>query len=122
MQIIILLEKYGNNCNRLFQSLHYHAYAIHKKNIFINLSILGLTRFDGKLFNNIDYLRNFFLLIFSRLFIFSKNGNFTIGNKNNYIKFVKGWDFRVESLTKKYYPILKAVSYTHLTLPTIFRV
>ena len=109
MQIIILLEKYGNNCNRLFQSLHYHAYAIDKKHIFINFSILGLTRFDGKLFDLIDGVRNILLLILSKLFISSKNDYFAIGNKNNYIKFVKGWNFRVDYLTKKYRPILKDI-------------
>ena len=30
MKIIILIEKYGGFCNRLFQSLHYHAYSMDK--------------------------------------------------------------------------------------------
>ena len=34
MKIIILIEKYGNHCNRLFQSLHFHSLAIEKKKIY----------------------------------------------------------------------------------------
>ena len=104
MKIIIVLEKYGNHCNRLFQSLHFHSLAIEKNAKFINLSLIGNLKFDNKFFLLIDFASNSFLKLVSNIL--------TIWNKNNFIFFklrgyfeitiVKGWDFRREELTKKH--------------------
>ena len=67
MKIIVVLEKYGGYCNRFFQSLHYHAYAIENDIIFFNFSMVGLLRFDNSLFYFLDKINNFFLSILSKL-------------------------------------------------------
>jgi len=109
MRVIILIEKYGNHCNQLFQSLHFHAYCLERKAIFINLSLLGTLHFENKLFKLFASLNNFFLPYISKLIISNKKNEMLLGNRKNYIKFVKGWNFRVEPLTKKYYFPLKEI-------------
>ena len=54
MNIIIVIEKYGGYCNRLFQSLHYHAYAIEKEIKIFNPSMLGILKFDNSVFYFFD--------------------------------------------------------------------
>ena len=54
----VLIDKYGNHCNRLFQSLHYHARCLEDKSFFFNISLIGNLRFDNKLFNYFDYIKN----------------------------------------------------------------
>ena len=66
MKIIILIEKYGGFCNRLFQSTHYHAYAIHNGINFYNPTMVGLIQFDNFFSNIFDHINNFFLKIFSK--------------------------------------------------------
>ena len=104
MKIIIVIEKYGGFCNRLFQSLHYHAYSIEKGIKFFNPSMLGLLKFDNKFFYTFDRLNNFFLkCIFKFLkFIFRKNYVCFYLDKNNYIKIVGGWNFRKYKLIEKH--------------------
>ena len=99
MKIIILLEKYGGLCNRLFQSLHFHAYAIENKIVFLNPSLLGILRYDNFLFSFLDKFNNLFLKSLSILITF-------FFGKDNYIRFVKGWNFRVTKLTSKHRKIL----------------
>lgn len=105
MKVIVILEKYGGFCNRLFQSIHYHAYAIENQLIFINPSIMGILKFDNYLFFKIDKINNFFLSMVGKLlfFIFKKNDIYLFNVKNNYIRIVRGWNFRVNNLTKKHY-------------------
>ncbi len=111
MKIIIVLEKYGGFANRLFQSLHFHAFAIENKILFFNPSMLGLLRFDNRFFYFLDRLNNFFLKFVSKItFYLLKKNNYQIsfGNKS-YIRFVRGWDYRVNKLTEKYYEKLKLI-------------
>ncbi len=109
MKIVILIEKYGGFCNRLFQSLHYHAYSINQDEYFYNPTMIGLLKFDNFFSYFIDRINNFFLKIFSKfLNVFFKNNECCFYfNKNNYIKFVKGWDFRDYELTVQYHKKLK---------------
>ncbi len=111
MKIIIVLEKYGGFANRLFQSLHFHAFAIENKILFFNPSMLGLLRFDNRFFYFLDCLNNLFLKLFTKLiFYFLKKHNYQISfGKKSYIRFVRGWDFRVNKLTEKYYEKLKEI-------------
>ncbi len=104
MRILIIIEKYGGFCNRLFQSLHYHAYAIEKDMKFFNPSILGLLKFDNKFYYFLDRLNNIFLKIVSCTFkvFFKKKDICFYFNKNNYIRIVSGWHFRKYKLTIKY--------------------
>ena len=104
MKILIVIEKYGGFCNRLFQSLHYHAYAIEKDIKFFNPSLLGLLRFDNKFYYFLDRFNNIFLKLVSYTFnlFFKKKDICLYFNKNNYIRIVSGWDFRKYKLTIKY--------------------
>lgn len=111
MKIIIVLEKYGGFANRLFQSLHFHAFAIENEILFFNPSMLGLLKFDNRFFYFLDGLNNFFLKFVSKItFYLLKKNNYQIsfGNKS-YIRFVRGWDYRVNKLTEKYYEKLKLI-------------
>tara|TARA_B100000941_G_C28379456_1_gene486507 strand:+ start:69 stop:845 length:777 start_codon:yes stop_codon:yes gene_type:complete len=109
MKLIIIVEKYGGNCNRLFQSLHFHAYALKNKVIFFNPTLMGVLKFDNFFFKIFDYLNNFFLKILSRIILFFfKRGELSLYfGKNNYIKLVSGWNFRENNSTFEYHKILK---------------
>ena len=111
MKIIIVLEKYGGFANRLFQSLHYHAFAIEKKILFFNPSMLGILKFDNKFFYFLDNLNNLFLKLVAKVtfYLLKKNNNQISFGKKSYIRFVRGWDFRVTKLTQKYYEKLKEI-------------
>ena len=111
MKIIVVLEKYGGYCNRFFQSLHYHAYAIENDIIFFNFSMVGLLRFDNKFFYFWDKVNNFFLSIISKFikYLTAKDQICFYFNEKNYIKIVNGWDFRKNHLTKKYHKELKEI-------------
>ena len=111
MEIVILVDKYGNHCNRLFQSLHFHARCIEDKSIFFNISLIGNLRFDNKLFICFDYIKNILLKSINkilRIFFRKKIISFQIFKKFNF-KIVGGWEFRVEDLTNKYYVDLKEI-------------
>lgn len=111
MKIIVVLDNYGGNCNSLFQSLHYNAYAIENECVFFNPYLIGILRFDNiylKFFNKVN---NFYFKLISKiifLFVKRKTINIFFG-KENYIKFVRGWDFRVENLTEKHHEKLKKI-------------
>ena len=111
MKILIVLEKYGGFANRLFQSLHFHAFAIENKILFFNPSMLGLLRFDNRFFYFLYCLNNLFLKFLAKIaFFLLKNNNYQISfGKKSYIRFVRGWDFRVNKLTEKYYDKLKVI-------------
>jgi len=111
VKIIIILEKYGGYCNRLFQSVHYHAYSMEKGFKFFNPTMLGLLKFDNYFFYIFDRLNNYFLRIFykSIKILFRKNRIFLYFNKNNYIKIVEGWNFRRNDLTNKYHNQLNKI-------------
>ena len=111
MKILIVLEKYGGFANRLFQSLHFHAFAIENKILFFNPSMLGLLRFDNRFFYFLDGLNNLFLKFLAKIaFFLLKNNNYQISfGKKSYIRFVRGWDFRDNKLTEKYYDKLKVI-------------
>ena len=111
MKIIILLEKYGGFCNRLFQSLHYHAFTIEKGIKFFNPSMLGLLRFDNYFFYLLDNINNFLLKCISKFikFLFGKDEVCFCISKNIYIRFVSGWDYREYSLTAKHHEVLKKI-------------
>ena len=111
MKVIIILEKYGGYCNRLFQSLHYHAYSMEKGIKFFNPTMLGLLKFDNYFFYIFDKLNNYFLKILYKAIklIFRNNRICIYFNKQNYIKIVDGWNFRKYNLTNKYYKQLNQI-------------
>ena len=109
MRLIVIIDKYGGYCNRLFQSLHYHAFAMEEGAIFLNPSMLGILKFDNYFFYFFDKINNLFLKSFSRIikFVLGKEEFCFYYRKNNYIKIVKGWEFRKNNLTTKFYVDLK---------------
>jgi len=111
MRIIILIEKYGGYCNRLFQSLHYQAFAIENDIYFLNPSMLGLLKFNNSFYYFLDKVNNFFLSFLSRAirYFFGKNEVILQINSNNYIRIVNGWDFRENQLTEKHHEKLKQI-------------
>ena len=111
MKIIIILESYGGYCNRLFQSLHYHAYSMEEGYKFLNPSMFGLLKFENNFFCIFDKLNNYFLkILYIVLKLIFKNKNLCIYfNKNNFIKIVDGWNFRRYDLTIKYHQELKKI-------------
>ena len=111
MKIIIIIEKYGGFCNRFFQSLHYHAFSIENNIYFFNPSLLGLLKFDNSFYYFWDKVNNFCLSILARFikYLFGKDNICFYLNEDNYIKIVNGWNFRVNSLTKKHHNELKEI-------------
>ncbi len=111
MKVIIVIEKYGGFCNRLFQSLHYHAYALEKDIKILNPSMLGLLKFDNNLFYFFDRINNFILkcLIKSLKLFFGKDEVCFYMNETNFIKFVTGWNYRQYKLTAKHHEVLKNI-------------
>ena len=111
MKIIILIEKYGGFCNRLFQSLHYHAYSIENDIKFLILRYWVFLKFDNNFFYFFDNLNNLILITINKLIkLFIKKDKFCFYiNKNNYIKFVSGWNYRKNNLTTKHYKVLKHI-------------
>lgn len=111
MKIIIILEKYGGFCNRLFQSLHYHAYAIDKQLIFLNPSIIGILKFDNYFFNVFDKIKNYILKLISKIIsiLNTKDDIHILFGKENYIRIVRGWNFRDYDLTCKHHEKLKNI-------------
>ena len=111
MKIIILIEKYGNNCNRLFQSLHFHAKSIDEGSFFLNLSLLGILKYDNAIFRIFDLIKNLILNFTSKILkLFSKNKNYSIQLFGKItLKIVSGWDFRVNFLTNQYHEELSRI-------------
>jgi hypothetical protein len=109
--MILLVSSVGNHSNRLFQTIHFEAFA--KEN---NLTYLNLT------FNDISYLYNKKSITNNNLFVIPIKKILKITNIDVYdfnedlndkyspeylflkknIVLVGGWNFRVENLTLKY--------------------
>ena len=107
MKIIIILEECGGYCNRLFQSLHFHAYSLEKGIIFFNPSMIGLLKFDNSFFYFLDRFKNLLLKIFSKAIVFLlRNKEICFYFKDNYIKILKGWDYRNYKSTIKFHKTL----------------
>ena len=109
MRLILIVTKYGGFCNRLFQSLHFHAFAMEEGALFFNPSMIGILKYDNYFFYFFDRVNNLFLKSFSIIikFIFGKDEICFYFRKNNYIKIVKDWEFRKNNLTTKFYLDLK---------------
>ncbi len=96
MRIIIVLGKYGGFCNRLFQSLHFHAYALDNGIKIFNPTMLGLLKYDNNFFYFLDSLNNLLLGFLTKYvkFFYKKKEIYFYFNKNNFIKICEGWNFR----------------------------
>lgn len=101
--LFLLVDPYGDHCNRLFQSIHFHAYCLEHQLLFFNLGILGMLRQVPAAFL---FLRDSLLFLFqvlSRTPFFVRcirrlppSGSFSP------LICVGGWSFRCHELTQKY--------------------
>jgi len=109
--MFILIKRYGNHSNRLFQAIHLEAYCLEKSERFINLDFSDMASyyFDNyfKRLNHKILIR--LILKFCKkniieLVIDSQNENkMNISNfKAHLIKLVTGWGFFSHELTEKY--------------------
>ncbi len=71
--------------------------------------MLGILKYDNQVFYFLDNISNFFLKCICKTIklFFGKDELCFYLNKNNYIKFVKRWDYRKYKLTKKHHSILR---------------
>jgi len=107
--MIILVSTVGNHSNRLFQTIHFEAFA--KEN---HICYLNLTFKDMSYIYNRRKIKNIFLPVINRILKYTNIDicNFTEELNDNYspeynflkkrIVYVGGWNFRVENLTLKY--------------------
>ena len=109
-QAIILARRSGDHCNRLFQSLHYHAYCLEYGIYFWNPTLIGMLRrqalsleWVGDLINtSINYLFSRFEMFFGFSPILNAPRPSVI------LQMVGGWNFRCHHLTAKYRQELSA--------------
>lgn len=109
MKLLVLVSRSGDHCNRLFQSLHFHAYCLEHKIHFWNPTMLGLLHRSIPLPDQLgDVLNNYFLKIplnWSKRF-FPKLLSVDPGNISSPIGLVAGWQYRSLALTQKYHSTL----------------
>jgi hypothetical protein len=109
--MIILVSPSGNHSNRLFQTIHFEAFAKEFKLNYINISFNDIAHiFDGrftlfekygsKLLKILIRLFNIKAFDFNEAFIEQCAGNYQFLKKN--VVFVEGWGFRCDELTNKY--------------------
>ena len=109
-QMIILAHRSGDHCNRLFQSLHYHAYCLEHGIYFWNPTLIGMLRrqavsmeWIGDLINRSI---NHVLRRFEKIFGFSPI--LDAPRTSTPLQMVGGWNYRCHHLTEKYRQQLSA--------------
>lgn len=108
--MVIVIKKYGNHSNRLFQSINIEAFCLENKIRFYNPSLSDMFRYYGIKHNLLHRM----LLLFSRLLVVMKLkesiefGDFTKIKQyindilNQKLLLVHGWCFSIPELNKKY--------------------
>lgn len=109
MKLLVLVSRSGDHCNRLFQSLHFHAYCLEHKIHFWNPTMLGLLHKFIPLPDQLgDFVNNYILKIsldWSKRF-FPKLISLDPSNISSLMGLVEGWQYRSLELTQKYHSIL----------------
>ena len=109
--MILLVKHAGNHSNRLFQNIHFEAFALENKLIFLNttfndfrkifnLNIFFHNKFLSRFIKKIIRMFGFRVLNFTDQFYDTSQPDFSI--LKNSLVFVEGWSFRVDYLTEKY--------------------
>ena len=102
-RLFLLVDPYCDHCNRLFQSIHFHAYCLEHQLSFFNLGILGMLRHAPFEF---EFLRDCILFpikVLARTPVF---GHFIRRSPPSWsfspLICFGGWSFRCHELTQKY--------------------
>jgi len=99
----LLVDPYCDHCNRLFQSIHFHAYCLEHHLPFFNLGILGMLRQVPDAF---IFFRDSLLLpirVLARTPILGRCiRRFPPSSSLSPLICVGGWDYRCQELTQKY--------------------
>jgi len=102
-RLFLLVDPYGDHCNRLFQSIHFHAYCLEHQLSFFNLGILGMLRQVPAAFL---FLRDSLLFPFkvlARIPFFGRCiRRFPPSSSLSPLICVGGWGYRCHELTLKY--------------------
>ena len=102
-RFFLLVDPYGDHCNRLFQSIHFHAYCLEHQLSFVNLGILGMLRQVPAAFL---FLRDSLLFPFkvlARTPFFGRCIRRLPPSRSLFpLVCVGGWDYRCHELTHKY--------------------
>ena len=105
MKLFVLVSRSGDHCNRLFQSLHFHAFCLENNHLFWNPTMLGLLdkyfpvpAKIGDVFQN--YFFKYLIKIFRMLSFdwICNDPNQVLG----VVGLLEGWNFRCNELTVKY--------------------
>ncbi len=108
--MVIVIEQFGNHCNRLFQTTHIEAFCLEAKVPFINLTLNDMApvyRYFGIPFGKflsrlVRKLESLGLIKVLELIDFQKQTEYEIAMKKAGLVFVRGWCFRRSDLTDKY--------------------
>lgn len=106
---LILCERSGDHCNRLFQSIHFHAFCLEHGLWFWNPTMLGMLRSLGPVSPRCGDVAN---TIFSQLLKLCqryrvKQNWITEPSQDHWFQFVGGWSYRCHSLTARYRKIFQ---------------
>ena len=109
--LLILISQSGDHSNRLFQAIHFEAFALENGMKFVNLAFFDMQKYypnaKQRWIQIVPYIT---IKLLRRLKLDKKITQKNIrkttnSSKNNYIPrilLVGGWDFREHKLTKKY--------------------
>lgn len=106
-KLLILCERSGDHCNRLFQSIHYHAYCKKNNIIFWNPTLIGML--NKRIALDIGNASNKVLKYISKFLKLIKinKGWQTYPNNKKIIQLVGGWEFRCHELSEEYWDTLR---------------
>ena len=105
MKLFVLVSRSGDHCNRLFQSLHFHAFCLENNYAFWNPTMLGLLdKFFPVPAKVGDIFQNYFFKYFIKI-LRTLSFNWIHNDPNEALGIVgllEGWNFRCNELTVKY--------------------
>jgi len=103
LRLFLLVDPYCDHCNRLFQSIHFHAYCLEHQVSFFNLGILGML---GEVPQALLFLRDSLLFPFKVLartpFLGRCIRRSPPRRPISPLVCVGGWGYRCHELTHKY--------------------
>ncbi len=113
--LYILVHRNGDHCNRLFQSLHYHAFCLHNGYLFFNPTLVGLLNNRGLSVDRIgDIINNIFNRFIQLLPPACSSVIYKIILRRCLrVELVGGWSYRCYELTSKYRDRLSSIYRFH---------
>lgn len=101
---VILCGRNGDHCNRLFQSIHFHAFCLENDLCFWNPTLLGMLRQSGLISPRWGNICNTALRQISRVLqLFGINHCWQLEPTiRQRLQLVGGWSYRCNALTSRY--------------------